>query len=60
MDATAHQIVTIANGQRKVLETVGSLEAALTAQGTTYAGIPTRIIELEVDFDPTTAAHLAA
>lgn len=60
----AQQIVTITEaGERKVLETVGSLEAALTQQSTVYApaGITTRIMALDgLDFDPATAEHLAA
>lgn len=63
MDATAYQIVTIANGHRKVLETVGTLEDALTAQqGYTDAGItPTRIIPIDgLDFDTAAADHLRA
>lgn len=58
----AQQIVTItAAGERKVLETVASLEAALTQQATVYApqGITTRIMALSVDFDPAEAEHLA-
>lgn len=63
MENTAHQIVTITEaGERKVLETVGSLEAALTQQATVYepAGITTRIVELDgLTFDVTEAQHLA-
>lgn len=59
MDATAYQIITIANGQREVLETLGSLEAALTAQVTRYSHIVTRIMPLDgLDFDTANAAHL--
>lgn len=61
MDATAYQIVTIENGTREVLETVGTLEAALTLQVTTYAAITTRIMPIDgLDFDPAAADHLRA
>lgn len=53
---TAFQIVAIVEGKRTVLTTCATLEDAITAQA--MFPVASRIIELDVDFDPTREDHL--
>lgn len=53
---TAHQIVAIIDGQRKVVQTVADPAEAMTIAAS--FPFPARAMEIEVDFDPAAADHL--